>query len=401
MFYFIIFIILFLFTVLERTNLNNRSKNILLFFSWFILVVVAGTRYETGADWDMYTAILHDTKPIGSLLLSGQIFSSNIELGYLLLCSILKQVGLGIQFLFFIIVLFNVTIITLALKHYTKYVIMGLWIYFSLIYITLEFSLVRQALAASICFYAYRFVSEKKMWKYFMFVFIAFLFHLSALIMLPLYFFFKGKFNNSKLLFIVGLGCVLMLFNIKWIHALLMFIGNILGGGFLVKIQYYTTNETYNVNRAISIGFFLNLLLVLLFLRKRKVIESYKYGNLFINVFMVNIIVYYYLYEFMEISIRFRLYYIFSLMVLFPYLLESYQNLVNKIMIGIFIFIYCMMTNIKIYLNAPTTVVYNPYQNYFVYKILDKKSIGEKRIQENKEIVLKERKQIKDKNVNK
>jgi hypothetical protein len=358
--------------------------------------VVAGLRYETGGDWDVYGQFLEKVTPICEFVSSGKTGSSrHFEFGYFLLCSIFKQLGLGIQVLFFVIALFDITLIAKALKHYTKYVVTGLFVYYSLLYLTLEFSLIRQAIAASICFYAFKYVPEKKMFKYFLLIFLAFLFHMSALIMLPLYFFFKVRFSSIFLIIVVCLGCLIMLFQITWINRALLFVVGLLGEDSLRKVVIYTTNKVYNVNRGIGIGFFLNLFLFILFLWKRKRFEEKAYGNLFLNVFMVNIIVYYYMYEFIEISVRFRLYYMLSLVVLFPHLLETCPKLINRMVLSIVLVLYCLTTNRKIYMNDPSTIVLNPYQNYVIHKCLDKKSMGKIRLIKNEEFVKKERKKEK------
>ena len=399
MFYFVIFIILFAFSVLEISNINRQSNRILIFLSWLILVIVAGTRYETGADWNMYEAFFRETNSIGKFLMTGSTgLSTNLEFGYFLLCSILKQFGLGIQFLFFIIVLFNITVITKALKHYTQYVVVGLFVYYSLLYITVEFSLIRQALAASICFYAFRFVVSKEWVKYFLLVLIACSFHRSAVIMLPLYFFFKTRFNNTTLYILILSGSLLMLLRIKWLYNSILFAAGMLGDEFYKKALFYMNNEFFGVSRTVGVTFFLTIFLFLLFMWKRKEIESKKYGGLFFNVFIAYLVIYFYLYEFYEISLRFNLYFTLAFVVLFPYVFEIYKIQYNRIIIMAFLVMYSFIPNAQTYLNHPTMVIYNPYQNYFVHKLFNKKSIGMERIKMNRKVVEQQREEMKKKN---
>jgi hypothetical protein len=400
MLYFVIFIILFVFSVLEISNINIRSNQILVSLSWLILVVVAGTRYETGADWDMYNYYFQQTNSIGNFMITGNtgLYGINIEFGYFLLCSILKQFGFGIQFLFFIVVLFNVTIITKALKHYTQYVVVGLWLYYCFLYVTVEFSLIRQALAVSICFYAFRFVVSKEWVKYFLFIFIAFSFHRSALVMFPLYFFFKTRFSNKTILILVISGSLLMLLKIKWLYSSILFVSGIFGDAFYQRALFYMNSGVFGVSRTVGVTFFFLTFLLLLFMWKRKEIESKKYGNLFFNIFVVYLVIFYYLYEFYEISVRFNLYFMFSLVVLFPYLLEMFKKQSNRIIIIVFLAMYCFTLNAKVYLNDPSTIVYNPYQNYFIHKLFNKESVGVERIEQNRIIVEQEREKMSKKN---
>ena len=391
MFYLAIFLILLVFSVLEISNIGKGSHKILIQLAWFILVVVAGTRYETGADWNAYALYLEQVPPISAFLAGGNIGGKGFEFGYFLLCSLLKQFGMGFQWLLFIIALSNVTIITKALKHYTPYVVWGLFVYYALLYVTIEFSLLRQAIAAAICFYSFRYIEEKKLVKYVLLIVLAMSFHRSAIVMLPLYFLLRIRFSNKVLVIIAGIGCLIMLLQIPWIKSILTVVAGFLGEEYADKVTFYARNTTYGVNRWLSIGFFLNLVLLAMFLLNRKLIDGKKYGNMFLNLFMVNLVVYYYAYEILELSIRFRLYFMYSLAVLFPILLEICVSYYNRLIWATVLVLYCFTYNLKLYTNHPTTVVYNPYQNYIVYQVLDKKSIGIERLKMNEEILKKQR----------
>lgn len=396
MFYLIIFVILLVMSVLEISKVDKGSHRILIQLSWLILVVVAGTRYETGADWVGYIKYLDQVAPLGKFITTGQTGGNvGFEFGYFLFCALLKQLGLGFQWLIFFVTLFNVSLITKALKNYTHYVVWGLFVYYSLLYITVEFSLIRQAIAASICFYSYKFIEERKLGKFLLLVIIASSFHRSAIIMLPLYFVLQIRFSNTVLIVVTLVGCLVMLLRIPWITSSLMFVGGFLGDDFLHKIIFYTQNSVFSISREVGLGFFLNIALLFMFLLNRKFIDDKKYGNLFLNLYVVNLIVYYYVYEFMEISVRLGLYFMYSLIVLFPVLLECCSVYYNRLVWGAVLFLYCAACNIKIYTNHPTTIVYNPYQNYIVYQILDKRSVGKKRLDANEKILRKQREEMK------
>lgn len=395
MFYLIICVILLIMSVLEISKVDKGSHQILIQLSWLVLVVVAGTRYETGADWDGYIKYLDQVVPIGKFVATGQTGGDiGFEFGYFLFCALLKQLGLGFQWLIFFVTLFNVSLITKALKNYTHYVVWGLFVYYSLLYITVEFSLIRQAIATSICFYSYKFIKERKLGRFVLLVIIASSFHRSAIIMLPLYFILQIRFSNTILVVVTIIGCVLMLFRIPWITSSLIFIGGFLGDDFLHKIVFYTQDSVYSISRKVGLGFFLNIALLFMFLMNRKFIDDKKYGNLFLNLYVVNLIVYYYAYEFMEVSVRIGLYFMYSLIVLFPVLLECCSVYYNRLVWAIVLFLYCVVYNIKIYTNHPTTIVYNPYQNYIVYQILDKRSVGKARLDANEKIVRKQREEM-------
>lgn len=401
MFYFIIFQILFLFALLEISNINKRSCNILTVISVTILILIAGLRYETGGDWDIYAETFKKVNPIFSVI-KGAPLDTNIvrvEPGFLLFCSIIKQLNGSLQTIYFLIVCFNIILITKSLELYTKYVIFGLFVYYSILYFMLEMIITRQSIAASMTFFAMRYVNDKNFLKYMLVLLVASCFHRAALIMIPLYFFFIQRYSTKNLLLFFILGAVLMLLQIPWFKTIFLnisfFLGDIFGEGFRDRAVNYVNSEIYGVPRPIGIGFFLNMALLLVILWRRKYIEEYKYANIFINMFFVANVIYYYGYELIEISNRFRFLLLISVIVVFPYLIEGFIIYTNKLIVFVAIAIYAFLFNRGIYLEYPEASAYNPYQNYIVYKLLDKKSTGEERLSKSLEFFYTEREKIK------
>jgi len=128
----------------------------------------------------------------------------------------------------------------------------------------------------------------------------------------------------------------------------------------------------------------------------RKDIEKKPYGNIFLNMFMVSLIIYYYAYELIEIANRFRLSYLISVIVLFPYLIEGYLKYINKVFISIIIVLYCFTFNRGIYYDksASQYISFNPYQNYLIYKTFDLKSTGSERLKKGNEMFERQRKEM-------
>ena len=97
-----------------------------------------------------------------------------------------------------------------------------------------SFNGIRQYLASAVIFAGLKYIKEKKFWKYAFIVFIAFLFHTSAIIMLFAYFIthLEIRFRNIVLLII---GSLLILFSFNGVLEL---------AGFLLK-QNYGINSAY------------------------------------------------------------------------------------------------------------------------------------------------------------
>ena len=88
------------------------------------------------------------------------------------------------------------------------------------------FSGLRQAIAISIGTIAYHFVRKKKLFPFLLTVLIAFGFHKSSFMLLPMYWIYQIRFKRKHLLIIAPAMVVLYLFNSTIFNFLLTFIGD-------------------------------------------------------------------------------------------------------------------------------------------------------------------------------
>ncbi|MGL4955747.1 MAG: EpsG family protein [Bacteroidales bacterium] len=383
MFYLIVFAILLSFAFLESCDaLTKRSHQILTICACLILVGIAGLRFETGGDWDAYTEIFEQTNPISCVITTGNWGVQNLEIGYVLFCSIVKELGGTIQTVFFIVTLFNISLLLCALKKYTKQILFALFIYYAICYFALEMLYTRQAIAVAITFWGIQYIEKKQFWRFLLVILLAFCFHRMAIIMLPLYFLLKRRIATSIWIFIIGLGVTLMFFKVVWFSTAYLEISKMLGTTFYQKALYYVEAELFAIPRTISIGFFLNIFLFIGLLWQKKEIEKLKYGTIFLNLFYISLVAYYYGYELVEISNRFRFFFLISLIVLFPIFLKSFRLHTNKLIVSTIIIFYSFLYNRTIFFEKPIGGAYNPYQNYLIYRWTNKPSTGQQRLNE-------------------
>lgn len=393
MFYLIVFFILLLFCVLEQANLSSKSKRILRIVSAILLICIAGLRYETGGDWDTYAKSFEKIKPISAILAGAKIYAE-FETGFVLLCSIVKQFGGTLQTVYFMVALLNITLITCALRRYTKYVVLGLFVYYCVLYFSLEMIYTRQSIAVAISFYALRYIKEKNIIKYILLILCAFFFHRMALMMLPMYFIFDRKFSALFLFIVVLVGAVFMFMHIPIIKGIFLSVSGFLGDNFVERANYYMTNSRFGIARGLSVGFVLNFLIFILVLLLKEKIEKLEYGIIFTNMFVLSLIIYYFGYEIIEVSNRFRLFFLIAIIVVIPLIFESFSLFTNRF---IFIFplaLYCFMFSFGVFLENDRSSAYNPYQNYLIYKWTGKESSGKQRLKESEKHFNQERKNM-------
>jgi len=158
---------------------------------------------------------------------------------------------------------------------------------FSTLFYSNLFGLTRMCIAVGIVTYAYRYIEEKNFKVYLIYIIAAALFHYSAIIMVPLYFIFKGNplvdstTKNFK----------------KNIMSLGLLLGVFLIFGFAVQnfsnlpwlgryAQYFEGTSLSVINNAAG----QYLLIILLFRFGGKITQNEKYGSIYINMFITMII---------------------------------------------------------------------------------------------------------------
>ena len=185
------------------TQRSNTLRYVLLFLVVALLVSVAGFR-GVGADFGNYTRLYKNLKVQTWQTLWHSMITFD-EPGYKLLCYICSKIYDSPTTMFFLSSLLSIApCILLIYKEKVPFCV-AIILYFLLIW-TGTFGAVRQYLAAAMIFCAYPYLRERKFWKYCFFVVLGASFHITALIMLPIYFLVTREitWKNTLLIIIVS-----------------------------------------------------------------------------------------------------------------------------------------------------------------------------------------------------
>lgn len=217
--YLITLFLVFVFVYISQNNIvhtTDNTKNIIiskktqltkLFFvlTAFVLIFVAGFRYYVGTDFGAY---------YGEYLRFANSFWESLknldEPGYGLVALISLKLNLGGEGAIFIAaaltnIIFLITIYKntdMLLPATLLYIFLGCW--------HGAFNGVRQYLAAAIVFAGLRFIKERKFWKYALVIFIAFLFHSSAILMIFPYFIAYNKISFRNIMILIGASLIIL-----------------------------------------------------------------------------------------------------------------------------------------------------------------------------------------------
>ena len=215
-----------------KHNKHKQMTFVFFFLASAVLIFVAGFRYYVGSDYgNYYSGYIEAASKFGDKLKSFD------EPGYYFICWIVVLLkGNGTTTIF----LSSAITILLCLK--TIYKNTNCLLSATLLYVFLgcwhgSFNGVRQYLAAAIIFSGLRYIKEKMFWKYALVVFIAFLFHASAIVMIFAYFVAYNKISLKNIIILI-VGSLVVLFSFD---EVLRFAGFILD-------QEYTNNSTYITN---------------------------------------------------------------------------------------------------------------------------------------------------------
>lgn len=392
MFYLIVFLILFVIAVLNVQMHDKLSSQILSGIAALFMIAVAGLRYETGGDWDVYTQFFGEFPSFGRLIgKPSELLLQPVEEGFVLLCALIKSLGGTVQHLFFVVAAINITLIACALPKYTKYPVVGLLCYYDILYFNLEMIYIRQATAVALCFFALQYIEKRKILPYLLLILLACTFHRVAVLMLPLYFVLRYKIPVWVYLSVIGIGAILMACGIPWIRTIFLTVAGWLGETYAHKAESYTETSMYAVTRGISIGYILNILLLVVIMCFKKKIDTLPHGTVMLNMFAISLVLYYYCFELVEVSNRVRLFFLIGIIALLPMLLEVLPLFLERLIGLLLIGLYCFSFSRAIFLEQPKAAAYNPYQNVIDYTIHPRPSTGEQRLEQSKRFFREER----------
>lgn len=164
----------------EKISLNRRA----FFIPCAALIMVATFRnYTIGTDTPNYTQFFR-----GSISLDNYIFDPRVEFGYQLFEYFILHISKEYYVLFLVSSLIIIPSILYTIRKYSVNYLISVYIYISFSFYTLLFNTLRQAIAMAICMLGMYFFINKKIVPYFFIVFLASTFHISAWIMLVIYF---------------------------------------------------------------------------------------------------------------------------------------------------------------------------------------------------------------------
>lgn len=151
-------------------------------YMWFL----ATFRQDIGFDYRAYIAIFENVKAAGSF---SELLAQPQEIGFVLLTKLMAMFVPNAVVMYGVYEVLILVPVAWFIYRYCKDVWLSVWLFVTLTFYYISMNFIRQALAGSVVLLGYKFLREKKPIPFFLIVILAALFHKTALIMIPVYFF--------------------------------------------------------------------------------------------------------------------------------------------------------------------------------------------------------------------
>lgn len=323
----------------EKTKKKLNIGAVALFFFFFAF---RGYLYT---DWLSYTEYLNR---VGwdELAHWDPMNSKSFEPGFALLTLICKSIFNNYFFLVFVCV----TIDTILFVRFLKYRKVDNLALAFMLFITFEglvimFNLLRNAISMFILMNALQYIEKRKMLKYFSLCFLALMFHMSAIIFFPLYFFLHKKLNKWVFLGISVFCVLFFLSKISIVTSLVKVLG--MEGMFGGKIDSYT--EYITSARAISVtGLLENFgIVAFVFMYYDEITEKFESHVVIINSLLLFLVMYFVFAEFKTLSSRLATLFYYSYWILWIDVIHVLYIKNNRILLSSALFLYCAFITLR------------------------------------------------------
>lgn len=350
-FYFIVYLYLLFFSIIDFTIKKNKSYNFLYIGFAFLLFFAAAFR-GMGNDYDGYRTIfdsLHN-RPFYEIFDASEVY---VEPLYAILNIIVGYV-FSYQAVLVIMAFINVCVLFPFFRKYSPYPYFSLLLYAGLFMYTGMMGLIRQSLAIAICMWAIVAYRKRFSWGL---IALAVGFHSSAAIVIIVRF-VKTEFYEFKIYLFALLIAVIS--NISF-YGIFKMITVFLPAMVAWKLDIYMGTEGgihFGFNTAVAIRLFT---FILTYCYRKQISERFpKYGPLFVNVYFLSLLVYVGFGFLPQMASRGGIYFHFMELLIIPMVLHVANN-VNRT----WIFVLYALFSLWRHIDMVTTYgeAYMPYKN--------------------------------------
>lgn len=192
--------VLLYFLAILAEGLGKKQKGYILMIVCLVLTYLAGTRDLSWNDTGAYYICFNDYTPAFNSLTEDSRPYGYSEMGFFYLGVFVKTFTSDVTLYFLFIALLSFYFLYKAIDKYCVYPLFGICAYISRFLLGRNFMQIRAGLSYAIILVAVQYITKRDWKRYFALVFVAFLFHKSALIAVPLYFLCLFKIKKKHII---------------------------------------------------------------------------------------------------------------------------------------------------------------------------------------------------------
>lgn len=356
-FYFVIWFCLFCFSLLEINNLSQKQSFLLFSISTFLLFLLSFIRWETGTDWDGYYEYFN------------HIFyyfqDSDFEFGFARINEVAKLVFKSYTILLFILSCIIFYFQTKVILKYSPLPLFSMFFLWSISFANVFY--IRQTIAVVLLFYSTIFLIKKKAYLFFIWVYIATLFHSTSVIFIFAYFLFGLKITAKRMLFILLISFLFSIFLKPFFNGILP----LLGGVAQQKLEVYLARGEEGCTLAeVSMGEILIrgvanklfIFVLLIYFSSKEMKENLIFRG-YLNLYWFGAILYFSMVSISIVFVRFSFPYDIVQIILIPLLLKN-ASLGNRYVLYSVISMF-LLFRFYITLFGSYYDLYVPYKTFF------------------------------------
>lgn len=256
--YFLIFAIILFLHFQKSKNAKNVKllAIIMIFLGLFVGISDMLGGYDRYIYGEIFDSMADVTRSRGNPWQSDAFQFFGSDFGWGTLCALISYITNNRYVFIFIVTIIIYTLLFFSFKDYTSnysfaiLLFLGLWFFFTFTYL-------RQVLSATTVWLAIRYIYRRDLKRFIIIWFIAYSFHNSAIIFLPMYFLPIKKFPPQKVLYIMGIALLIGLSPIP--SALFQVYGEIEEER--IGVETYSIEGSFRIAYLIEAAFFLYIIL--------------------------------------------------------------------------------------------------------------------------------------------
>lgn len=304
-------------------SVSKRDYSFIGYLLVITLALFAGLRHEVGAkpDWEVYFQVFNDAPAHISNLLTYFSENSRLEKGYLFYNFIVHSVFDDFNFFLVLTALLTIGVTYKSTSIYTPMTILSLLLYMRYGYFQFNMIFLRQGIAVAIFLYSIQYIKSRNALYYYLLNIFAITFHVSLIVVLPLYFFIHKRFSARTFLVILGTAVFLQGINIIKVIADILPSSNIV---FFAFKSYVASGEA----KPFSFSFIEKpLMFFILLYFYEKLAKRFEYYHVFFNLSFIGLIFSILLLQFEDLSDRIVIIFNISNIVLLTYLMRMFKGI--------------------------------------------------------------------------